>query len=496
MKNTFVSALPVRPLIALLILLFVSSSEAAAARGAPRLGVLQGKNILQQKNDNTHEFSGEADYKTYYYNQTLDHFNYLPESYATFKQKYVMNIKYWGGRNESAPIFVYLGAEAPIGFMSENAEQFKALLVYIEHRYYGESIPFKSRKEAFSNASTLGYFSSAQAIADFAEILIDIKKTLGAHNSPIIALGGSYGGMLASWFRLKYPHVVLGALASSAPILYFDDITPDDGYFAVATRDFQDESMTCYETIKQSWDEMDRIASLPGGLAYLSQTFNTCSPLNDITTLKARFDKMYRSAAQYSSESVKLLCHGIDGAPKDSDIITRISAGIGGVIYPSCLEISFDSESETADGWMWQTCTEMVMPLGRGNDTMFFPSPFNLKEFIKDCKESYGVSPRPHWATTYYGGHDIKLILERFGSNIIFSNGLKDPYSSGGVLEDLSNSSLVAITTDKGTHCMDILNSSPYDPKWLVKQRQEEIKVIRGWLKKYYKDLQSRNKLF
>ncbi|KAL9684950.1 hypothetical protein QQ045_022392 [Rhodiola kirilowii] len=165
MKNTFVSALPVRPLIALLILLFVSSSEAAAARGAPRLGVLQGKNIL----DNTHEFSGEADYKTYYYNQTLDHFNYLPESYATFKQKYVKNIKYWGGRNESAPIFVYLGAEAHIGFMSENAEQFKALLVYIE-----------------------------------------------------------------------------------------------------------DESMTCYETIKQSWDEMDRIASLPGGLAYLSQTFNTC----------------------------------------------------------------------------------------------------------------------------------------------------------------------------------------------------------------------------
>lgn len=46
------------------------------------------------------------------------------------------------------------------------------------------------------------------------------------------------------------------------------------------------------------------------------------------------------------------------------------------------------------------------MPIGRGeNDTMFFPAPFNLNEFKKDCQSQYGVSPRPHWITTYYGGH-------------------------------------------------------------------------------------------
>lgn len=45
--------------------------------------------------------------------------------------------------------------------------------------------------------------------------------------------------VLATWFLLKYPHVPLGSLASSAPILYFDDITPQNGYYAVVTKDFR-----------------------------------------------------------------------------------------------------------------------------------------------------------------------------------------------------------------------------------------------------------------
>lgn len=45
--------------------------------------------------------------------------------------------------------------------------------------------------------------------------------------------------VLAAWFRLKYPHIAIGALASSAPLLYFDNITPESGYNDVITRDFQ-----------------------------------------------------------------------------------------------------------------------------------------------------------------------------------------------------------------------------------------------------------------
>ena len=63
-----------------------------------------------------------------------------------------------------------------------------------QHRYYGKSIPFGSREEALKNASTRGYFNSAQAIADYAEVLLYIKKKFLAENSPVIVIGGSYGG--------------------------------------------------------------------------------------------------------------------------------------------------------------------------------------------------------------------------------------------------------------------------------------------------------------
>ena len=64
----------------------------------------------------------------------------------------------------------------------------------IQHRYYGESNPFGSKRQAYQNPDTLGYFNSMQALADYAQLILDLKKNLSAENSPVIAMGGSYGG--------------------------------------------------------------------------------------------------------------------------------------------------------------------------------------------------------------------------------------------------------------------------------------------------------------
>ncbi|KAG6789120.1 hypothetical protein POTOM_005210 [Populus tomentosa] len=321
--------------------------------------------------------------------------------------------------------------------------------------------------EALNNASKRGYFNSAQALADYAAIIIHIKKTLRAQYSPVIVIGGSYGGMLASWFRLKYPHIALGALASSAPVLYFDDITPHDAYYSVVTKEFREASETCYQTIK------------------------TSCPLKSSSELKDYLRLMYAYAAQNNRpprDRVNEVCKGIDGGGFGDDILSRIFGGV--VAYSENLScyVNTLTDPAAAGGWAWQRCSEMAMPLGVGNNSMFQPNPFDWKDYIERCKNLYGVPPRPHWVTTYYGGHDLKLILQRFGSNIIFSNGLRDPYSSGGVLNNISDS-IVAVTTVNGSHCLDIKANRSSDPDWLVMQRKKEVDIIDGWIHQYNKDL-------
>ncbi|XP_010031434.2 lysosomal Pro-X carboxypeptidase [Eucalyptus grandis] len=468
----------------------------------PKLGMSRPEFLLDPAR--AVQASVAEDSVTFFYNQTLDHFNYGPESYTAFNQRYVVNSKYWGGADSGAPIFAFFGAEAPIdgdianvGFLTDNAAQFRALLVYIEHRFYGKSIPYgMTIKKALGDPNIRGYFSSAQALADYAEILLHLKQKLKAEHSPIIVLGGSYGGMLASWFRLKYPHVALGALASSAPILYFDDIIPQDAYYSVVAKSFLESSSSCHETIRRSWEEIDRVASEPRGLTKLSNTFKTCSPLQSSSELKKYLRFLYAQVVQYndpSTQPLKLMCDAVNGVPPRKGLLQKIFAGLVAINGNLTCYVNAPPSgtfAQTLLGWSWQTCTEMVIPMGITRNTMFPPKPFNLNSFSNACKSVFGVPPRPHWVTTYFGGHDIKLILHRFASNIIFSNGLQDPYSSGGVLKNIS-STVVAIYTAKGSHTLDILGADKSDPDWLVEQRKTEVKIMKKWLAKYYADLRA-----
>ncbi|CAL5352698.1 unnamed protein product [Camellia sinensis] len=255
----------------LVLLTFVS----AIPHNIPRLSVFDHKS-LGDPSDTIPAFVWE-DLETYFYNQTLDHFNYNPQSYATFKQRYAINSKYWGGANESAPIFVYLGAEAPIdgdiqfiGFLPENAPNFKALIVYIEAQA-----------------------SAAQAIADYAEVILYLKENLSVQNSPVIVIGGSYGG------------------------------------------NFQEVSESCYKTIKQSCP--------------LSDSFELKEYLDGLYSGAAQYDRPPRYP-------VTVVCGGIAGAPNGTDILGRIFAGVVAArVNRSCYINEHYNYSDGPYGdWDWQ----------------------------------------------------------------------------------------------------------------------------------------------
>lgn len=83
------------------------------------------------------------------------------------------------------------------------AQQFKALVVFGEHRYFGKSFPFP-KETAFTQENNV-YLTVEQAMMDYVELLKYIRYNYNAIHTPCIVFGGSYGGMLAAWLRMKFP---------------------------------------------------------------------------------------------------------------------------------------------------------------------------------------------------------------------------------------------------------------------------------------------------
>ncbi|KAK3134217.1 hypothetical protein QOZ80_6AG0546450 [Eleusine coracana subsp. coracana] len=450
-------------------------------------------------------------FTAHYYPQELDHFTFTPNSSMIFYQKYLLNDTFWRrpGGKQAGPLFVYTGNEGDIewfatntGFMFDIAPKFGALLVFIEHRFYGESKPFGN--DSYKSPDKLGYLTSTQALADFAVLITSLKQNLSAEAAPVVVFGGSYGGMLASWFRLKYPHVALGALASSAPILQFDYITPWTSFYDAVSQDYKSESLNCFNVIKATWDMLEARGSNDTGLLELSKMFRACKTVKSVYSFRnwlwTAFT--YTAMVDYPSPAnflenlpaypVKEMCKIIDGFPASSDTVNKAFAAAS-LYYnytgnETCFKFEEDDDPHGLSGWQWQACTEMIMPMSISNESMFPPDEFNYSDRSEDCFVTWGVRSRPHWITTEYGGYKIDKVLMRFGSNIIFSNGMRDPWSRGGVLKNIS-SSIIALVTEKGAHHLDFRSETKDDPDWVIEQRRQEVQIIQGWIDQYNQDM-------
>lgn len=165
-------------------------------------------------------------YEIRYFSQRLDHFSFAELPW--FSQRYLISTEHWMGASRLGPIFLSTGGERDIegiaadnGFVWEIAPRFGAMVLYAEvteisspfltlfdqfqtifasiscnlqHRYYGESMPYGSKEETYRNASTMSYLTAEQALADFAVLVTELKRNLSAEACPVVTFGGSYGG--------------------------------------------------------------------------------------------------------------------------------------------------------------------------------------------------------------------------------------------------------------------------------------------------------------
>jgi lysosomal Pro-X carboxypeptidase len=249
----------------------------------------------------------------------VDHFSQFTDPRPTFVLRYLDCTTFC--KNSSAtnptpcPIIFYPGNEAPItafanasGRLFELAERFSARVIFAEERYYGTSIPQTSTRQRQGVGRALGsatvgagvaqsadvnlsslhveataridghayeYLSTEQVLADYAALL----GSLGATETRVVAIGGSYGGMLAVYMRLKYGWLVDGALGSSAPLNGGSGGTSPSTFYDITAADYD-----CAADIRGAF--LDLLAALrtPSGLERVRATFELCTPLLESQT--------------------------------------------------------------------------------------------------------------------------------------------------------------------------------------------------------------------
>ena len=462
---------------------------------------------------------GAKDCTELWITQDLDHFSFGAD--GTFEQRYLVNAEH--ASPTDAPIFLYVGNEAPVdlyadnaGLMWENAEEFGALLVFAEHRYYGQSLPYDgalTKPNGMWDPEKLRFLSHEQALADYATLVYRLREDKRYGGSPVIAFGGSYGGMLASWMRQKYPGAVAGAVAASAPVLAFPGMSPSfdsESYWATVTRTAERSAPGCDNAVRAGFAALRAVS-----LAHVQDAVGACQPVTSeaererwAVFLAVAWDTMAMGSYPYPTNymtgggdnpplpawPVRAACEammaedvraGPTGAlgrlAKASGVFNNATGTVG-----ECYELPSDDEYDGI--WDYQWCTEL-MPQETyfamdGVSDMFWPRSDSGASVRNRCERRFGILPRRRWIAASTGGGPRGLAAV---TRVVYSNGELDPWSSGGVRSSLGPET-VAVDIPEGGHHADLFFAHPEDPPSLIAARVTTMALVRDWIVQFRRE--------
>ncbi|TYZ58009.1 hypothetical protein PybrP1_003504 [[Pythium] brassicae (nom. inval.)] len=420
-----------------------------------------------------------------WFTQRVDHFAADGESErlaqatnATFQQRYYEMNSFW--RKPDGPVILYIGGEGPLtgtpaGFVHVLAEKFGAKILALEHRFYGESVPNGNLE-----TSNYRFLTVQQALADLKHFREAYQQTLPGAGNQWIAVGGSYPGALAAWFRVAYPDTTVAALSSSGVV------EPVYNFYAFDEQVALSAGAACANVLRQTTAAFE--AQIRSGNGTQVKALLGAAALGD-TDFHYMIADAAAMAVQYGHKDV--LCGHMVGAFERNQSLTEQFANFTITMYGAAFGSGcfYDTNclvrdrSRWADGlrsWRWQKCSQLAY-------FQVAPATHSLRAGIVDlayheaqCRAVFGdiVDPAAGVAaiTQLYGGAHPR------GHRIFFSNGGDDPWQRASVLASLSDDEVANVAQcDLCGHCGD-LRADPDSPEPLKKQREQILHYLGKWL--------------
>lgn len=445
-----------------------------------------------------------------FYQQKLDHFN--PADARRFAHRYLINNETWDGRGSLAngcpgPILLYTGNEGPIdafwgisGFVVQVlASNLGGLVVFPEERFYGKSLPFGA---ASLQAENVHYLTTAQVLEDYVEVVAHLKATLPhAYNCPVVAFGGSYGGTLTALLRAAHPATIIGGLAASSEVGYYDPqgmATHGVGEFAfedVVIATWKGSRPGCLGAILEAIDAIDSADE-----SYIVKEMNVCEARALGPDRKSGlFAYVLEGMPQGDYPSLgfpvakacdKLLDASRRASGKPAALIRAAADIVKGFFGESCVAYDVGGPGNTpGDGpsgsaFGYQSCTEC---LHANSARLFRNYTFSLEGSTKLCARLYNRTVRPDMTALarQFGGGYILAEGAAGVSHLIWSQGTLDPWHGWwkNIKDPPAHLEVYHILMEGSAHHTDLRLPSPADPPSVTKARKAEEAIIRKWLR-------------